>query len=200
MARLPVQERRQQLVDAAIRVMTRDGVAKATTRAISAEAEVSLSVFHYCFDSKPDLLEAVIKEITSHTVTPAKAAMTAGPTLRETVRTALGIYWQHVRDNPEEHLLTYELTQYALRRPGFEAVARAQYENYLAAYYEVLEQLRGAFEIEPRWSESAIATYMSSMTDGLTLHWLVLRNDEDAEAVLDGIAAQLAWVLGEPAN
>ena len=129
MARLPIEERRQQLVDAAIRVMTRDGVNKATTRAISSEAEVSLSVFHYCFDSKQDLLEAVIETIVQHTVTPAKASIEPGTDLRDTIRRALGAYWTHVEANPEEHLLTYEVTQYCLRHPDFVDVARGQYDH-----------------------------------------------------------------------
>ena len=46
--------------------MTRDGVARATTRSIAADADVSLSVFHYCFTSKQELLEAVIETIMEH--------------------------------------------------------------------------------------------------------------------------------------
>ncbi|MFB7756763.1 TetR/AcrR family transcriptional regulator, partial [Streptomyces sp. NPDC056121] len=57
MGRMPSAQRRRQLVEAAIRVMARDGVAKTTTRSVVAEAGVSLSVFHYCFDSKQELLE-----------------------------------------------------------------------------------------------------------------------------------------------
>ena len=48
-ARIPADERRQQLVEAAIRVMARDSVAQATTRAIVGEAGMPLGVFHYCF-------------------------------------------------------------------------------------------------------------------------------------------------------
>ena len=76
MARMPVEERRQQLVDAAIRVMTRDGVTSATTRAISSEAGLSLSVFHYCFASKQDLLDAVIRQLVETTVDHAEASFT----------------------------------------------------------------------------------------------------------------------------
>ena len=78
MARMPLAQRRQQLVDAAIAVLTREGVPKATTRAIVAEADTSLSVFHYCFDSKQELLDAVIKTLVGTDVDLAEASFDAG--------------------------------------------------------------------------------------------------------------------------
>ncbi|MFF9803244.1 TetR/AcrR family transcriptional regulator, partial [Streptomyces rochei] len=86
MARMPLVERRRQLTEAAIRAMARDGVAKTTTRSIAAEADVSLSVFHYCFDSKQALIESVITTITDHYVTLVKEALRPRATLEETVR------------------------------------------------------------------------------------------------------------------
>jgi AcrR family transcriptional regulator len=198
MARLPVEERRRQLSEAAIRVMTRDGVARATTRAIASEAEVSLSVFHYCFETKQDLFESVIRQILSHTVRPAKASFEVGGNLRDSIRGALGVYWQHVLANPAEHQLTYELTQYVLREPGLAAVATMQYDAYAAAYVEVFERLHELLGVESAWPVTELATYFASLVDGLTLNWLVLRDDAAAERVLDRMADQVAGLLGEP--
>jgi AcrR family transcriptional regulator len=195
MSRLPVQQRRQQLVDAAIRVMTRDGVTKATTRAISAEADVSLSVFHYCFDSKQDLFLAVIETIVGHTAIPAAAEIVPGETLGATVRNALGAYWTHVVENPEEHLLTYEVTQYVLRRPDLVPVARLQYDAYRKAYLDIFTQARELLGVEPAWPLEELADYLVSAIDGLTLQWLVQRDDKAAEAVLDRLAEQVAALL-----
>lgn len=144
MARLPSAERRRQLTEAAIRAMARDGVPRTTTRSIAAEAGVSLSVFHYCFDSKQQLIESVITTITGHYVTVVKEAIRPRATLEETVRAGFQAYWDHVRAHPDEHMLTYELTQYALRQPGFEHLARRQYELYAEAYTELIDQLREA--------------------------------------------------------
>ena len=129
MTRMPLAQRRQQLVDAAIAVLTREGVSKATTRAIVAEAGTSLSVFHYCFDSKQELLDAVIKSLVGRTVDLAEASFEAGASRRQMIRAGLGAYWQHVVANPDQHLLTYELTQYALRSAPESAMK--QYDAYL---------------------------------------------------------------------
>ena len=111
MPRMPLPQRRQQLVDAAIAVLTREGVSGATTRAIVAEAGTSLSVFHYCFDSKQELLDAVIKSLVGTNVGLAEATFEAGATRRQLIRSGLDAYWSHVTANPDTHLLTYELTQ-----------------------------------------------------------------------------------------
>ncbi|MFI1396066.1 TetR/AcrR family transcriptional regulator [Streptomyces sp. NPDC020681] len=195
MARMPSGERRQQLVEAAIRAMTRDGVPRTTTRSIAAEAGVSLSVFHYCFDSKQALLESVIAAITDHYVTVVKDAMLPKATLRETIRAGFQAYWDHVSANPGEHMLTYELTQYALRQPGFEHLARRQYELYSDTYTELIEELRDSMKFELRVPVPVLARYLAVMTDGLTLNFLVLGDDTAAADILDTIADQVVSLV-----
>ncbi|MFJ6795443.1 TetR/AcrR family transcriptional regulator [Streptomyces sp. NPDC091268] len=199
MARMPLAERRGQLTGAAIRAMTRDGVARTTTRSIAAEAGVSLSVFHYCFDSKQALLESVMETITGHYVTMVTDAIRPRATLRETVRAGFQVYWDHVAANPGEHMLTYELTQYALRRPGFEHLARRQYEMYCEAYAELLGQLGKAMDFELAVPVPVLARYLAAMTDGMTLNLLVLGNDEAAARILDLITDHVAGLVREQA-
>jgi len=189
--RMPLAERRQQLVDAAIAVMTREGVNKATTRAIVAEAGTSLSVFHYCFDSKQSLLEAVIKTIVGKTVSLAEATIAPGSDQLDTIRNAFMAYWSHVKAHPEEHLLTYEVTQYCLRQPEFEHVAKHQYDLYAANFLALLD----AFGLRPTVSNETLARYLAVMTDGITLDWLARRDDESAMAVIDTVVAQVGTLL-----
>ncbi|MFF0750843.1 TetR/AcrR family transcriptional regulator [Streptomyces sp. NPDC004267] len=195
MARMPSAERRRQLVAAAVRVMARDGVGRATTRAICAEAGVSLSVFHYCFDSKQALLEAAIESITGSYVTRVMSAVEPKGTLRETVRTALGSYWEHVTAHPAEHMLTYELTQYALREAGFEHLARAQYTQYVASATTLVEQVCAARGVVAKVPVEVMARLLAAVIDGLTLQYLVLGDERAAEALLDATADHLVTLI-----
>ncbi|MEU1006343.1 TetR/AcrR family transcriptional regulator [Streptomyces tibetensis] len=195
MARLPSAERRRQLTEAAIRAMARDGVPRTTTRSIAAEAGVSLSVFHYCFDSKQQLIESVITTITGHYVTVVKEAIRPRATLEETVRAGFRAYFDHVRAHPDEHMLTYELTQYALRQPGFEHLARRQYELYAEAYTELIEQLRQSMGLRLRVPVPVLARYLAAMTDGLTLNYLVLGDDSAWTGILDTVTAHVAGLV-----
>lgn len=197
MARLPSAERRRQLTEAAIRAMARDGVPRTTTRSIAAEAGVSLSVFHYCFDSKQQLIESVITTITGHYVTVVKEAIRPRATLEETVRAGFQAYWDHVRAHPDEHMLTYELTQYALRQPGFEHLARRQYELYAEAYTELIDQLREGMGLRLRVPVPVLARYLAAMTDGLTLNYLVLGDDTAWTGLLDMVTAHVAGMVRE---
>jgi AcrR family transcriptional regulator len=192
MARMPSAERRRQLTEAAIRAMTRDSVAKTTTRSIAAEAGVSLSVFHYCFDSKPALIESVITTLTDHSVTVVKEAMRPRATLEDTVRAGFQAYWDHVRAHPDEHMLTYELTQYALRRPGFEQLARRQYELYGDTYAELIDELGRSMDLHLDVPVSVLARYLAAMTDGLTLNYLVLGDEAAWTDILDTVTAHIA--------
>ncbi|KKD04222.1 TetR/AcrR family transcriptional regulator [Streptomyces sp. WM6386] len=195
MARMPSTERRRQLTEAAIRAMARDGVAKTTTRSIAAEAGVSLSVFHYCFDSKQELIESVITTITDHYVTIVKEALKPRDTLEETVRAGFQAYWDHVRAHPDEHMLTYELTQYALREPGFEQLARRQYELYGELYTELIEQLSQTIDFRLRVPVPALARYLAAMTDGLTLNYLVLGDEGAWTDILGTVTAHIAGLV-----
>jgi AcrR family transcriptional regulator len=198
MARMPLAQRRQQLVDAAIAVLTREGVPKATTRAIVAEAGTSLSVFHYCFDSKQELLDAVIKTLVGRTVDLAEASFEPGASRQQMIRAGLAAYWRHVVANPDQHLLTYELTQYCLRKPGYAAVARQQYDHYAAAFIAILE----AIGAQPTVPPEVLGRYLAATIDGITLDWLVRRDDRNSEQVLDLMARHIDeyMLLPESAN
>ncbi|MFI5793156.1 TetR/AcrR family transcriptional regulator [Streptomyces sp. NPDC051677] len=195
MARMPSAERRRQLTEAAIRAMARDGVPKTTTRSIAAEAGVSLSVFHYCFDSKQALVESVITTLTGHSVSVVKEAIRPRSTLEETVRAGFQAYWDHVRAHPDEHMLTYELTQYALRQPGFEHLARRQYESYEEAYAALIEELCRSMDLRLGVPVPVLARYLAAMTDGLTLNYLVLGDAAAWTDILDTVTAHVAGLV-----
>ncbi|KUN86447.1 TetR/AcrR family transcriptional regulator [Streptomyces griseoruber] len=195
MARMPSAQRRRQLTEAAIRAMARDGVPKTTTRSIAAEAGVSLSVFHYCFDSKQALVESVITTLTAHSVSVVKEALLPRATLGETVRAGFQAYWDHVRAHPEEHMLTYELTQYALREPGFAHLARRQYELYEEAYAELIGELCRGMDLELGVPVPVLARYLAATTDGLTLNYLVLGDAAAGTDVLDMVTAHVAGMV-----
>ena len=186
MARMSAEERRTALVDAAIRVMTRDGVARATTRAIAGEAEMPLGIFHYAFRSKHELLVRVIQEIAKQSKGDIDAAVLDKPDLQlEDVATAgLMAYFDHVVAHPKEHLLTYELTQFALREEGFEGVAKEQYTYYLQENEALLAAFAEVMQIEYVVPLPVVGRFAFSVMDGLALNYLSIGNEEEAREVV----------------
>jgi hypothetical protein len=123
-----------------------------------------------------------------HVSARAMATIAPGATAEQAIRGAFHAYWAHVIAEPEEHLLTYELTQYALRTPGFDAIARRQYGRYVGAILTFLDQLTTSLEVELRTPPEVLARYVASLLDGLTLNYLLLGDTDGAQAVLDAAA------------
>jgi AcrR family transcriptional regulator len=191
-ARLSVDERRRALVDAAIRVMARDGVAKATTRAVVTEAGMQLGFFHYCFSSKEELLVVVVETITERSVAAVMSSVAPGRQVADMLREGMRAYWRGVEDDPALHQLTYELTQYALRQPRLDAVARRQYTAYLQATTRFLDAVAVAADVTWTVPVPVLARQAAVVLDGATLSWLVDRDTAATIAVLDQAATAIA--------
>ncbi|WP_280885342.1 TetR/AcrR family transcriptional regulator [Streptomyces sp. LBL] len=184
-------DRRAELLEAAIRVMARDGVAKATTRAIVNEAGMTLGAFHYCFTSRAQMLELVTETLTERYVAEVRGLFAPHREIRDSVLDSLHAFWKGFEANPGEHQMSYELTQYALRNPGFENVAKRQYEIFLSAFSSLLELAADNAGIEWTAPVPVLARYVQSTVDGLNMAWLVDRNSEDSQAALEMLADHL---------
>jgi TetR/AcrR family transcriptional regulator, regulator of biofilm formation and stress response len=198
MARVSAEDRREQLVAAAFRVIGRDGFAKATTRAICTEAQAPLAAFHYCFASKQELLI----ELTNQTLADLTTARADGTHVRgdvaESLRATLRFYWQTVEDDPGRESVLMALTQHALNDPALAGVAQQQYAAYHRTAHETLDDI--AAGCRTRWSlpVEQLARMVVVVTDGVTLAWLVDRDGAAARAALDAFADRLATYASVP--
>jgi AcrR family transcriptional regulator len=200
MSRIAAKERREQLIAAAIRVMVRDGVTKTTTRAIVKEADMPLGVFHYCFNSREELLQEVITRITDTSVATARRAFAGEGDLGSRITKSLYAFWEGVELNPGEHQAGYELTHYALRQAGFEELARRQYAHYLEVHQELLAEAAESAGIQWTAPLPVLARYLNAVLDGLTLCWLVDRNSEHSREVLGMTGEHLILLADKPAS
>src|SRR5882757_7690795 len=190
--RLAVAERRRMLIAAAARVMARDGIAQTTTRAITAEAGMPRGSFHYCFRSKDELLRELATTVVGDMVQAAQEAQTDTGDLPADLRAALRAMFAAITEHPDEQLVLYELTTYALRDPETVELARWQYESY---YGQATEYLTFVAEQEGiGWSlpMPTLARLLVTVIDGLSLNWLPDRDSAAALGVLDAFAAHLA--------
>jgi AcrR family transcriptional regulator len=185
MPRMSAQERRVELVAAAFRVVAAHGVGAASVRAICHEAGMALASFHYAFESR----DALMAELVSVVVEAERRAMlpplTPGETFRDTVRLGLERYLQHLRSDPQREKAMLELTQYALRSPSLEVVASRQYERYHALAQDALATAAERWNMTWTMPVDEIARILVVVTDGVTMSWLVTRDDAAAARALD---------------
>ncbi|MEX2324841.1 MAG: TetR/AcrR family transcriptional regulator [Nitriliruptoraceae bacterium] len=178
-----VDERRTQLVDAAITVLARDGLAGSTTRQITREAGLALGAFHYAFVSKSDLLRAVIERYADNIADVLRSTITTEiDDLTVFARHVLEGYWSVIEDTPNLQLAQYELTVYALRQPELRDLADLQYQRLADAVEQVLDHVP---TISPGQQRTDFARFITATMDGLVLQYLIEGDKAAARRRLD---------------
>lgn len=192
--RLPVGERRAQLVDAALDVATADGIGAVTVRRVAEQAGVALGVVHYCFADKDELVADLAARIVDDLTVAGASALEFDepPTLAEALEVAVAGLWETIERTPDAQLLTYEITTHVLRHPELRGVAGRQYEVSQAAAEQLLTLAASA--ARARWTRpvAELAGEALAFVDGVTLRWLVDRDVAAARARLASFARYLA--------
>jgi AcrR family transcriptional regulator len=203
--RIPVRERRQALVDAAMRVMEREGIGAATTRAICAEAGMPNGFFHYCFTSKQELMLEVAQQFRRHFMELFTLTEELRGDVHDVVSAALTAFLDDVAANPDIHQLTYELPLYALRDKELAGIAQRCYEDNELVGAEFLRTVAAITGCD--WTEppDKLARFLAVTVDGTVLQWLMLRDEARAHEHIDVVARHFAALArplreGEPAS
>ncbi len=126
-------DRRQRIIDAAIRVVGARGIAGLSHRTVAAEADVPLGSTTYHFATLDDLLVAALSQANAafeETVTASVALADPEADLATALARLLGEFLGADRGRAE---LEYELYLAALRRPALRPVAAQWCESVAAA-------------------------------------------------------------------
>jgi DNA-binding transcriptional regulator YbjK len=195
--------RRAELVQAAARVVSRDGVAAATTRRIAEEAGLPQGLVHYWFASKDELIQEVVTSLLTQFEAAAAPAVAdvedpAGYVL-SAFRAAFGVV---EADDPGRQLATYELTTWALRTPRLRDVARQQYAAYRQTAAAIVAPWLAAHGQDFPASAAALAQFVAVLFDGAVLAWLAdpegTRPDEIFALAADLLARAASPSPGPP--
>lgn len=194
MPRVAADIRRQELVDATVRVALAEGLEAATVRRIAREAGVPLGTVHYCFESKQALLEAVVEQVAQPPI-ELELEPDRQYSPPELVRLAFRSYWAASGRNRERQQLVYELLSHLVRQqePG-PRLARLIFARAYAAVEQVVTEHGDAFGDLPL-PRDVLVRMVIAMTDGVAISWLAEQDDQAALRVLDGFAQLLgsAW-------
>lgn len=196
--RIPPARRQELLLEAAFRVMAREGVAAATTRAVCAEAEMPLASFHYVFESQQALMAALIRSVV-HRESHLVAGFQPSGDLGHDVEELLLSTFEFVREHPGEEQALLELGHYAARTPGLRDLAGSRF----AVSAEVV---RGALDLlAERYGPSdtdreLLVQLVLTVIEGNTMVWLSTRDDEACRAGLTAFARQLTALIQGPTS
>ncbi|OYO00666.1 TetR family transcriptional regulator [Enemella evansiae] len=187
--RIPPARRQELLLEAAFRVMARDGVAAATTRAVCAEADMPLASFHYVFESQQALMAALIRSVVqreSHLVPGFEPSGDLGCDIEKLLLST----FEFVREHPGEEQALLELGHYAARTPGLQELAGSRFEVSAAVVRGALDQLEARYG-PLRTDRELLVQLVITVIEGNTMVWLSTRDDEACRAGLREFARQL---------
>ncbi len=176
-------ERRQRIIDAAIRIAELKGIGAMSHRTVAAEADVPLGSTTYHFASLDDLLVAALRQVNSEprgALTDWEDVLTevrAGPqeeglTLADALTRLLEEY---ARGDRGRIRLEYEIYLAALRRPALQPVA--------AECIDEMVEVIGRHTPDP-----AMARVLVALIDGLLLQLLLTDRPFDRAAVREALA------------
>ncbi len=176
MARISARERRQDFIEATIKVITEHGVANATTRRIAEAAGSPLASLHYVFHTKDELFCAVYESLINM---PQKSLqnMPENSTTAEAVGEILRSLVRWFTTNPDLATTQFELFFWNLRNNP--DVANKIYTASIEATKQAIVSIT-ATELKPA-TLTAISNLLINLFDGLLLSWSAHGNLERLE-------------------
>lgn len=179
-----LEERRQQILDAARRVFVQKGYASATMNDIAAEADLSAGSLYNYFPGKSDLIAEValccVDDDIALFASTAGQAPSAGGALRE-----LGeeVRVQMQPENAREQA-TLRLESYlaSLRDPALRERVASGLAESVQALGEMIERAQAAGEFDPSVSPQGMALFLHAIGAGLGTLSVPLGNDLDSDA------------------
>ncbi|SET21963.1 TetR/AcrR family transcriptional regulator [Nonomuraea wenchangensis] len=168
-------ERRREVLSAARRVIVRDGIDAATTRAIAKEAGYSNGVLAHYFADKDEILLSALRQ--SHQrirerLTGKVEGSSGLAALRELLLDNLPLD----AERTQESRLEVSFWSRSLASERLAGVQRAEADELRAAVRELLGQARAAGELRgdhPDDGLDDLAEHLLALVDGLSLHLLL---------------------------
>lgn len=189
-------ERRTRILEAAIAVLAREGIAETTTRKIADKAGVNQAMLRYYFGSKDDLLFAVLQEMMRQTREIVQQSTLSGKGVRALLLEGLLGFWRHFESQTELQVMQYELTLYALRNPASAWLARQQYDGYCAVVEALLLEgfaRAGQNSVVPL---PELARFVVAGIDGLILQFISAPDPERARRDLEYLVNAVIALAG----
>ncbi len=186
--------RREQIVNAALKVMIADGVYHATTRKIAEAAGVNVATLHYHFHDKEEIILSVMEVLASSYRSTLAKRFSEPQKLHDRIADLLKFIWSEIERVPGEQLVLQEMTLYVLRYPHAEHLAAEKDREIFLLY---ADSLRSAVDVRQEDDAKIVqlANFIYTSFVGILNQWLathdvalLLRTTEDLIAAAQEMA------------
>jgi AcrR family transcriptional regulator len=189
-----------QILDAAREALAKDGYSRTTTRAISERAGVQLSLVHYHFGGKQQLLEAVLARENERLLERQRALFEGPEPLADKWRAACAYLREDVRSGYVRIL--WELWAVGLSEPELAASWRHAISGWRELLTQVGAEWQAALDFELPVSPQALATLADGVFLGAEAEILAGFTEKEAPHLeaLESIADLIEWAERRSSN
>jgi AcrR family transcriptional regulator len=193
---LSADTRREAFVDAAIDVIAKEGLTRATTRRIAERADAPLGALHYCFRNKNELME-LIYERGAASIRDALEKVDPSKGVETTIRDSVGVYWRFIRDNLGLQLALFELGLWMIRNRREEMYA--SWNSFgVDQLRQKLDEAARADGVELATPAAELARFLFHSTDVLVLEYAVSGKKAVGQRQANLLADALVAMAGSP--
>lgn len=186
----------QQILEAARRVLAQQGFAGATISQVAAEAGVSRGLLHYYFANKEELLARVVRSNVETSLALVAAMFSSCTTANELAAGLCKALRGMLQSSPEFFMLFFE--SWALARQSSVVAEELQqlYRQFREAMADGLTELAARGVITPLEPIGGLAAVLTAVVDGLGLQLITEPELIDEPAVWQATEQTLLLMLG----
>jgi AcrR family transcriptional regulator len=191
------EKRRQQIIEAAMKVFSEKGFEKARVDDIVSESGLSKGAVYWYFDSKDAIFQAAFDQFLDLDQQGLKMLIQQPGTVRQRMMDYLLIMVDTIAQNQSLLSLGYQFYAAAIRQHRL----KHYFQRYYQIYSDLISQLlkdgieRGELKVI---DEQVVATQLVAMIEGMFLLWFLYRQDFEPErfvrslvdTVFDGLAVE----------
>jgi AcrR family transcriptional regulator len=177
----------QQIIEAAIRVMAREGYARTSLLEIAKEAGMSKGALHYHYPTKEALIHAVLETACNIVQARTLEAWSPSDDPFEALRKSLEELWATRAERTDEALVVADLLALSLNDESLRPTLAEFYELGARQIRQYLEENLISLGLEPRISLDLLPRIVIGMLDGLVMQAFVDPDALSPNEVVDAI-------------
>ena len=186
----------QQIVDAAIRVLARQGYAKTSLLDIAQEAGMSKGALHYHYTTKEALIHAVLEAACNVVQARTMQAWSPSDNPFEALRKSLEELWATRAERTDEALVVAELIALSLYDESLRPKLAEFYALGAQQIREYLDSNLASLGLEPRISLELLPRVVMGLLDGLVMQAFVDPDAFSADEVVDAVQTIAISIFG----
>ncbi|MGB3051446.1 MAG: TetR/AcrR family transcriptional regulator [Polyangiales bacterium] len=177
----------QQIIDAAIRVLARQGYAKTSLLEIAKEAGMSKGALHYHYPTKEALIHTVLETACNAVQARTMQAWSPSDNPFEALRKSLKELWATRAERTDEALVVADLLALSLSDESLRPKLAQFYELGAQQIRAYLEENLMSLGLEPRISLEILPRIVIGLLDGLVMQVFVDPDALSPDQVVDAV-------------